>query len=147
MIGVMGLGPRVGTSFVMGELEKRGFPVYYDKEIQINGSGYDGIEFPEKAAQSICKVWPWMDAPRMSLCIGLYRQSREAQVSSIEAQSKRELSVIGDISPLEVMDRCNSGLGRQLMNIDEIHFFATENLNREIETICQLVKKEVVKCQ
>jgi hypothetical protein len=106
--GVLPIGPRVGSSWLMHQLHKAGLPVYYD-------TGWDNI-LPKEGNPTgyyetidtnlpfihnkICKVWPrnqelTIDIERLVVLKRPYLE----QVESIKTQSIREAYLFSDGPP------------------------------------------------
>ena len=88
---VSGIGPRTGTSFVMGKLHEARLPVYWDVGLNIDGSEYDvNPQSMPRLSGVIVKLFPPMyskvDIRRMILL----ERERESQIRSINEQADRE---------------------------------------------------------
>jgi hypothetical protein len=144
---VTGIGPRVGSSFVMQQCVKAKYLVNGDKFLggllpkEGNPGGYYDL-LPKQVAkveQGIAKVWPVslvnLQVPVNKLII-LHRKSLEDQLNSIEKQIEREPITL-DVTPENLVTSAelflNSWLDSQT-NLEYRYYF-TENLDSDIEEI------------
>ena len=144
---VTGIGPRVGSSFVMQQCIKANYLVNGDKFLggflpkEGNPKGYYDL-LPKQVMdvkKGIAKVWPisltHLKVPVKKLII-LHRKSSENQLTSIRKQIERE-PIITETTPENLVLSSelflNSWLDSQT-NLEYRYYF-TENLDSDIEEI------------
>ncbi len=147
---VVGVGPRVGSSWVMKQLHDSGLPVHWDAELEEilppegNPGGYYetfAVNLP-KLNDVICKVWPLgvngADIERMVVL----ERGREAQLKSIEIQMEREaqlLEALGlDWEPEDFLVKSEAAL-KPLLSIPHLRV-RTEDLNDRIDEIINYMR-------
>ena len=137
MYSVTGAGPRVGTGWVMGKLHEAGLPVYWTKNLIVEGSSYDTHwnELPG-LNNVIAKVWPpFLSKVDVSKMIVL-RRNRKDQIASTIKQIRRERKAgftVND-TPEQLIDRCEWFLKQQHIPTMEVR---TEDLDDNIDKIIE----------
>jgi hypothetical protein len=147
---VVGVGPRVGTSFTMRKLHEAGLPVHWDPSIdkkmpsEGNPEGYYETHFQDYRSLDnvIVKVWPlsarFADMEKMVVI----ERSRESQLASIEKQMVREqalLETLGiDWAPEEFLDKSAQALNLYL-SIPHLRV-RTEDLDERIDEIINYMR-------
>ena len=143
---VTGVGPRVGSSFVMRQAKVAGLEVagskYLHGALPLEGNlgGYYDLTADEAIylTQGVAKVWPvslTLVRPTIDRMLILERQDKEAQAASIIKQAQREGTTA---DPKIVMEFCSDCLDRFLAcerapkNILRVN---TEDLYNEIGDI------------
>ena len=156
MIGIVGVGPRTGTSFMMSTLRHHGFPVIGEEQVPgwtapaNNPDGHFELD-PETLVEGllesrfedkVLKIWP----PALHLAQGLdrivvlERQNKLAQAVSIERCLKHESESIGiqtDINPDDVIDLHTQALNAWLdtdPGVPAFHVF-TEELDDRLDDV------------
>lgn len=141
---VSGMGPRVGSSFIMRQCKIAGLEVHGSKYLHGmlppagNPGGYYDLTPVEimKATSGVAKVWPvqyknLIDPPSKVLVVR--RQDREAQLASIVKQAKREKHEIDAAHSIEMSEeiyrRCFDGLDIPTLEV------YTEELNDRLDDI------------
>ena len=147
---VVGIGPRVGSSFVMQSIRDAGIPIYWDTHIEAvlpsegNPGGYfetNPKDFPS-LKDVVCKVWPisagTADIERMVIL----ERDRETQLHSIQLQMDRErelLEIVGlDWTPEDFLTKSLAAL-QPLLSTPHLRV-RTEDLNDRIAEIIQFMR-------
>ena len=146
---VTGVGPRVGSSFVMRQAKVAGLPVVGDKylygalPVSGNPGGYYDL-YPDevwKLHTGVAKVWPvsleFIKKPIDRLVI-IERTDREAQKSSIVKQAKRERGSTTEVDSDRIIAFSEERLDLFLAcerAPENILRVTTESLNDEISNI------------
>ena len=147
---VTGIGPRVGSSFVMQQCKANGLLVNGDKFLQGllptegNPLGYYDL-FPWDVStlhQGIAKVWPVqlhsISAPVNRMVI-LQRRDLTEQIKSCKRQIEREPFNI-DMPPEEIIEMSKERLQKWLFDTKTIHnTYYTEDLDSCIDDIVQFL--------
>lgn len=144
MIAIMGIGPRVGTGFVMGQAGNAGLPIYYDWWLDFPDSTYDTIHYP--AGNYIAKVWPGTTGVRVDSAIVL-RREREAQIESINKQIALEIEA-GWSSDRFTAEQLIDKSDELYQQYDFPRWeFRTEDLDETIPDILEILRTEIKRCQ
>lgn len=144
---VTGLGPRVGSSFVMQQCKESGLFINGEKflngllPVEGNPKGYYDL-LPDQVVnvtKGIAKVWPcslgFLQEPVKNVVI-LRRRNKQNQIESCIKQVQREPIKI-DLSCKDIIDISSKMLSDwlSLNNYTEAKFFYTEDLDDNIESI------------
>jgi len=141
---VCGIGPRVGSSFVMRQSKIAGLPVrgtkYLHGRLPVAGNpgGYY-CQLPEEVrdmTEGVGKVWPlqlrFLTVPASKIVV-LERRDLDAQRESIIKQSTRELF---EVDPDEIIRKSASAMAGYIEAFEpEVMIVATEELNDKIQDI------------
>lgn len=147
---VVGIGPRVGSSFVMKALLDAGLPVHFDQALgdilpaEGNPDGYYETHYDDYKSVDdvIVKVWPLAihcaDIERMVIL----ERSRESQVASIKKQMVRERQLLEELdvqlTPEEFIDKSREALDLYL-SIPHLRV-NTEDLDDRINEIISYLR-------
>ena len=161
MIGIVGVGPRTGTSFVMRRIKEHGFPIIGEAHVEgwtspvNNPQGHfdlapqDLIQglLDESFTDRVLKVWPPMlhIATGLERIVVLERRDRLAQLASIERCINNELMENDhpdfNIKPDELLSTSINALDAWLdtrPQVSYIHAY-TEDLDQRIDDIITFI--------
>ena len=156
MNAVTGIGPRTGTSWVMGKLKDAGLQVNGHKFIpdllvpQHNPLGYWELDPREPTPTTgISKLWRIWDKGNIDKVVVLERLDVQAQLQSIEKVFQDELKLeayksLLQRTPKDILLEYVEGMNNWLNNRDpkKTMLVYTENLNNEISKIINFFKEE-----
>lgn len=159
MNAVTGIGPRTGTSWVMGKLKEAGLPIrghQFKDELWVrkhNPQGYWDLDPREPIPTSgIVKLWGIWKYPQVHRVVVLERKDTNAQLRSMEKVFKDELRleawkdmVPGMLLPTEVLRQYSilTNAWLQTRNTDNTMTITTESLNDNIDRILSFLGKEL----
>ena len=160
MIGIVGAGPRTGTSYLMQQLDAMGLPVVGEKQIkgwtveEENPLGYYELEPQDLLAgleagayeDLILKIWPpaLTAAHGLKKVVVLERRDRDAHLMSIRRTLDAEVLANGisiQFTPDEILDIHYSAIDRWLDSdpgVDHLHVF-TEELDERLGEIVTFI--------
>lgn len=141
-VAITGVGPRTGTGFVMEKCHEAGLPVFWNEDIDIDGSSYDAM--PDDLVglrDSVVKVWPGafhlLPIERMVVI----RRNRKDQLRSIRQQKARERKQ-GYHDPVAPQDLL--GKVEYIMQVSDLPEnvleVKTEDLDERIDEIIEFVR-------
>ena len=147
---VIGVGPRVGTSFTMKSLIEAGLPVHWDQCVDDllptagNTAGYyetDHVNLPDLSGV-IVKVWPLAAHLASIEKAVILERNRDCQLASIEKQMVRErelLATLGiDWTAEDFIDQSEKAL-TPLLSIPHLRI-RTEDLDDRIDDIITFMR-------
>lgn len=149
MIGaVVGLGPRVGTSFVMHQLTEAGLPTFWSGENNpTKGSPYGEYETDREELpyldQKVVKVWPGGHRHCFIERAVVLHRDLDEQIESVARQQQREPGYL-HCDPKDII------LASYLAAIDFypelVMFCQTKDINRKMDDIIAFFRG-MYKCQ
>jgi hypothetical protein len=132
---ITGMGPRTGTSFVMGKVEEAGLPIFWSESMRIPGAKYDTHpKDMQGLTDVVVKVWPkHLSLVNISKMV-ILRRNYFDQVKSIIQQSKRERNAGFDVdyTPHGLIQESNMILSKTDIPYRE---YRTEELDDHIDEI------------
>lgn len=145
---VTGIGPRVGSSFVMQQCKANGLKVHGDKFMngilpkEGNPGGYYDVNpySIRNIKDGVAKIWPVslgsVEVPISKLVI-LERKDREQQYKSIAKQMEREPFNFADLTPEFITKAAEAWLNHWLQSQDNliVRSYYTEDLDDSIDEI------------
>ncbi len=143
---VTGAGPRVGTSYVMGQCIEAGLDVQFDEVLEAmlpvegNPNGYyeyNPMDLP-KLNKGVVKVWPiFLHTVQPRKIVVLRRGETNKQYDSIRKQAIREG---GSVYPPEWVEQSLVALLDYLPQTGaEIRVYQTETLTEDIDSIIKFL--------
>ena len=156
MNAVTGIGPRTGTSWVMGQLFKAGLPIQGYKFLpqylvpEHNPDGYWELDPKEPIpTKGIVKLWNIWDKPAVNKVVLLKREDTKAQLASITKVLKDEaklpnLSFLEKHNAKDILSYYVRSTDRWLETRDptKTMLVYTETLNNKIDEIIQFFKED-----
>lgn len=146
---ILGVGPRVGTSWTMSKLVEAGLPVHYNADFsdlfpeEGNPMGYFETPVEEHLAitNKIVKVWPLAPHPNIERMVILERDY-DAQLTSVTKQMVREKEFLAkleiDWSPSEFITKSKAAVA-PLLSIPHIRV-NTDDLTERINEITNYLR-------
>ena len=146
---ILGVGPRVGTSWTMSKLVEAGLPVHYNADFsdlfpeEGNPMGYFETPVEEHLAitNKIVKVWPLAPHPSIERMVILERDYDD-QLASVEKQMVREEEFLKklkiDWTPQEFIMKSRAALS-PLLSTPHLRV-RTEDLNERINEITNYLR-------
>ena len=142
---VFGIGPRVGSSWLMHQLKEAGLPIHYDRALEAklpkegNPQGYyetrpSDLPFIEN---KICKVWPKKYGPIEDIekMVVLHRPYSH-QIKSIKKQIEREKHLlVGKINPRKLITDAKVSFQKHYLSIPHLKVSTLELTDRLPEII------------
>ena len=147
---VIGVGPRVGTSFTMKSLIDAGLPVHWDSRLEAifpaegNPAGYyetDHVNLPD-LSDVIVKVWPLAAHLASIEKAVILERNRDCQLASIEKQMVRERELLATLgitwTAEDFIDQAEKAL-TPLLSIPHLRI-RTEDLDDRIDDIITFMR-------
>ena len=147
---VIGVGPRVGTSFTMKSLLDAGLPVHWDSRLEAilpaegNPAGYyetDYVNLPD-LSDVVVKVWPLAAHLASIEKAVILERNRDCQLASIEKQLVRERELLATLgitwTAEEFIDQSEKAL-TPLLSIPHLRI-RTEDLDDRIDDIITFMR-------
>ncbi len=159
MNAVTGVGPRTGTSWVMGKLKEAGLEVHgqqYNDHLWVrkhNPQGYWDLGLGDPLPESgVAKVWGVWKHPHINRVVVLRRNDTQAQLRSMAKvfRDEKKLEAYKDLelafmNPSEVLLQYLRETTRWLKTRDTSNtmLVTTENLDNEIDGIIEFLKEDI----